>query len=224
MLVANWMTRNVHTLTPDRSMMKASKLMKDNSVSCLPIVDEDGKLVGIVSDRDIKDASPSKATTLDMHELYYLLSEVKIKDIMTKKVITIREDETVEKAATLMLENHFGSLPVVDESGRVIGIMTDTDVFKVLVEISGVYEGGTQVCLEVPTATGSLAPVLAFLKDHNARIMNIMTHNVPENEGVKNVYIRIRDMDKPELKRLKADMEQQFKVIYWAVDPVHRVV
>lgn len=224
MLVANWMTRDVLTLTPDRSMMKASKLMKDKSVSCLPVVDEDGKLVGIVSDRDIKDASPSKATTLDMHELYYLLSEVKIKDIMTKKVITIREDETVEKAATLMLENHFGSLPVVDEAGRVIGIMTDTDVFKVLVEISGVYEGGTQVCLEVSTAAGSLSPVLAFLKDHNARIMNIMTHNVPENEGAKNVYIRIRDMEKPELKRLKADMEQQFKVLYWAVDPVHRVV
>jgi acetoin utilization protein AcuB len=218
------MTRDVLTLTPDRSMMKASKLMKDKSVSCLPVVDEDGKLVGIVSDRDIKDASPSKATTLDMHELYYLLSEVKIKDIMTKKVITIREDETVEKAATLMLENHFGSLPVVDEAGRVIGIMTDTDVFKVLVEISGVYEGGTQVCLEVSTAAGSLSPVLAFLKDHNARIMNIMTHNVPENEGAKNVYIRIRDMEKPELKRLKADMEQQFKVLYWAVDPVHRVV
>ena len=224
MLVANWMTKDVLTLTPDRSMMKASKLMKDNSISCLPIVDEDGKLVGIVSDRDIKDASPSKATTLDMHELYYLLSEVKIKDIMTKKVITIREDETVEKAATLMLENHFGSLPVVDETGHVAGIMTDTDVFKVLVEISGVYEGGTQVCLELSTATGSLAPVLGFLKEHNARIMNIMTHNVPENEGMKNVYIRIRDMEKPELKRLKADMEQQFNVIYWAVDPVHRVV
>ena len=224
MLVANWMTKNVLTLTPDRSMMKASKLMKDNSISCLPIVDEDGKLVGIVSDRDIKDASPSKATTLDMHELYYLLSEVKIKDIMTKKVVTIREDETVEKAATLMLENHFGSLPVVDDDGHVAGVMTDTDVFKVLVEISGVYEGGTQVCLELPTAPGSLAPVLAFLKEHKARIMNIMTHNVPEHEGVKNVYIRIRDMEKPELKRLKAEMEEQFKVLYWAVDPVHRVV
>ncbi len=224
MLVANWMTTDVVTLTADRSMMKASKLMKDNNVSCLPVVDEGGKLVGIVSDRDIKEASPSKATTLDMHELYYLLSEIKIKDIMTKKVVTLRQDETVEKAATLMLEGHFGSLPVVDEEGRVVGIMTDSDVFKVLVEISGVYEGGTQVCLKLSTAPGSLAPVLSFLKDHKARIMNIMTHNVPESVGTKNVYIRIRDMEKPEYKRLKADMEEQFEVLYWAVDPVHRVV
>jgi len=224
MLVANWMTKDVTTLTPDRSMMKASKIMKDKHISCLPIVDEEGKLVGIVSDRDIKDASPSKATTLDMHELYYLLSEIKIKDIMTKKVVTIRNDETVEKAATLMLEGHFGSLPVVDAEGHVVGIMTDTDVFKVLVEISGVYEGGTQVCLQIGTGPGTLSPVLAFLKEHNARIMNIMTHNVPEHEGMKNVYIRIRDMEKPDLKRLKTDMEEKFNVLYWAVDPVHRVV
>jgi len=224
MLVANWMTKDVTTLTPDRSMMKASKIMKDKHISCLPIVDEEGKLVGIVSDRDIKDASPSKATTLDMHELYYLLSEIKIKDIMTKKVVTIRNDETVEKAATLMLEGHFGSLPVVDAEGHVVGIMTDTDVFKVLVEISGVYEGGTQVCLQIGTGPGTLSPVLDFLKEHNARIMNIMTHNVPEHEGMKNVYIRIRDMEKPDLKRLKSDMEAQFNVLYWAVDPVHRVV
>ena len=224
MLVANWMTKEVFTITPDRSMMKASKIMKDKSISCMPVVDEDGKVVGIVSDRDVKDASPSKATTLDMHELYYLLSEVKVKDIMTKKVVTIRQDETVEKAATLMLEGHFGSLPVVDEENRLVGIMTDTDVFKVLVEISGVYEGGTQVCLQIGTGPGTLSPVLDFLKEHGARIMNIMTHNVPENEGVKNVYIRIRDMEKPELKRLKTDMEAQFNVLYWAVDPVHRVV
>lgn len=224
MLVANWMTKEVATLTPDRSMMKASKMMKDKAISCLPIVDEEGRIVGIVSDRDIKDASPSKATTLDMHELYYLLSEIKIQDIMTKKVVTIRSDETVEKAAVLMLEGHFGSLPVVDEENKVVGIITDTDVFKVLVEISGVYEGGTQMCLQISTEAGSLAPVLDFLKDHKARIMSIMTRNVPANQGVKDVYIRIRDMEKPDFKRLKAEMEAKFPVQFWAVDPVHRVV
>ena len=166
MLVKNWMTENVVTITPERSMMKASKLMKDHGISRLPVVDESGRIVGIVSDRDIKDASPSKATTLDMHELYYLLSEVKIKDIMTKKVTTIRDDETVEKAAVLMLEGNFGGLPVVDGDARVVGIITDTDIFKVLVEISGVYEGGVQVCLQISTGPGSLAPVLDYLKEN----------------------------------------------------------
>lgn len=224
MLVENWMTKDVVTITPDRSMMKASKLMKDKGISRVPVVDEDGKIVGIVSDRDIKDASPSKATTLDMHELYYLLSEIKIQDIMTKKVTTIRSDETVEKAAVLMLEGNFGGLPVLDENDVVVGIITDTDVFKVLVEISGVYEGGTQVCLQISTEPGSLSPVLDFLKENGARIMSVMTRNVPENVGVKDIYIRIRDMEKPEFKRLKAGMEEKFDVLFWAVDPVRRVV
>jgi len=224
MLIANWMTKDVVTLTSDRSMMKASKLMKDKAVSCMPIVDEDGKLVGIVSDRDIKDASPSKATTLDMHELYYLLSDIKIKDIMTKKVTTIRPDETVEKAAVLMLEGHFGSLPVVEEDGTLVGIITDTDVFKVLVEISGVYEGGTQVCLQISNTPGSLQPVLEYLKANGARIMSILTRAVPEDESMKDVYIRIRDMEKPDFKRLKEGFEARFPVQFWAVDPIHRVV
>jgi len=224
MLIANWMTKDVVTLTSDRSMMKASKLMKDKAVSCMPIVDDEGKILGMISDRDIKDASPSKATTLDMHELYYLLSEIKIQDIMTKKVVTIRADETVEKAAVLMLEGHFGSLPVVDENNVVVGIITDTDVFKVLVEISGVYEGGTQVCLQIPTEAGSLGPVLDYLKENGARIMSVMTRNVAEDASAKDVYIRIRDMEKPDYKRLKAGMEENFNVQFWAVDPVHRVI
>ena len=224
MLVANWMTQDVITITPDRSMMKCSKVMKDHRISRVPVVDEDGKLLGIVSDRDIKDASPSKATTLDMHELYYLLSEIKIKDIMTKKVMTIRPDETVEKAAVIMLENNFGGLPVVDEDNKVVGIITDTDIFKVLVDITGVYEGGAQVCLHIPTAAGSLAPIINFLKDHGARVMSILTQNVPEDVSTKDIFIRIRDMDKPEFKRLQQDMAEAFDVKYWAIDSVRSVL
>nr|WP_321259756.1 CBS domain-containing protein [uncultured Pseudodesulfovibrio sp.] len=224
MLVANWMTKDVVTISSDRSMMKASKVMKDKSISRVPVVDGDGKIVGIISDRDIKDASPSKATTLDMHELYYLLSEIKIQDIMTKKPMTIRSDETVEKAAVLMLEGNFGGLPVIDEDDKVVGIITDTDIFKVLVEISGVYEGGSQVCLQVSTEAGSLAPVLDYLKANNARIMNIMTRNVSESESIKDVYIRIREMEKPEFKRLQQGMAERFQVQYWAKDPVHTVL
>ncbi|WP_319469709.1 CBS and ACT domain-containing protein [uncultured Pseudodesulfovibrio sp.] len=224
MLVSNWMSKDVVTITADRSMMKASKVMKDKGISRVPVVDGEGRIIGIISDRDIKDASPSKATTLDMHELYYLLSEIKIKDIMTKKVTTIREDETVEKAAVLMLEGNFGGLPVVDDEKRPVGILTDTDVFKVLVDITGVNEGGTQVCLQISNAPGSLLPVIEFLRENNARIMSILTRNEPETVEMKDVYIRIRDMEKPDFKRLQAGMEEKFQVQFWVVDPVHRVV
>ncbi len=224
MLIADWMTKDVVTITPERSMMKVSKVMKDKNISRVPVVDEAGKILGIISDRDVKDASPSKATTLDMHELYYLLSEIKTRDIMTKKPVTILEDETVEKAAVLMLEGNFGGLPVLNDNGVVVGIITDTDIFKVLVEISGIYEGGSQVCLQISTAPGSLAPVLDFLKESGARIMSVMTHNVAEEAGMKNVYIRIRDMEKGAFKRLKATLNEKFPVLFWAVDPVHRVL
>lgn len=102
MLIREWMTKDVITVTPDTSMLKASKLMKDHNIrGVLPVLD--GKrVVGIVSDRDIRAASPSKATTLDMHELYYLLSEVKVKDIMTSDPVTVYDTDAVDAAALLM--------------------------------------------------------------------------------------------------------------------------
>ncbi len=129
MLVQEWMTPKVLTVTPETSVMKASRMMKDNRIRRLPVVDDNGKLVGIVSDRDIKDASPSKATTLDMHELYYLLSEMKVKEIMTKNPVSAVKDDSVEGIARLMVTKRFGGVPVVDEQGKVCGIITDSDIF-----------------------------------------------------------------------------------------------
>ena len=114
MLVHEWMTQNVITVTADTSMMKASRLMKEKRIGRLPVVDESNHIVGMVSDRDIKDASPSKATTLDTHELYYLLSEMKVKDIMTKEnLITAAVGTTLEQAKQILLENRIEKLPIV---------------------------------------------------------------------------------------------------------------
>src|SRR4030042_2347076 len=104
MLVKGWMTSDVMTIDEDTSMMKASQIMKENNIRRLPVMHK-GKLVGMVTDRDIKKASPSKATTLDIHELYYLLSELKVKDIMRKSLVSVGPEETVEKAAVKMLEH-----------------------------------------------------------------------------------------------------------------------
>lgn len=215
MLIETWMTKDVVTVTPETSMMKASKILKEKGVSRLPVVDEKGVLVGIVSDRDIKDASPSKATTLDMHELYYLLSEIKVKDIMTKKVVTLKTGETVDSAAAAMLEHKIGGMPVVDENNKVVGIVTDSDIFKVLVRITGVLEGGVQIGLRLPNEPGGLVPVLDYLKDHGARLMSLLTSCEPAEVGMRDVYLRIRDMDKTALNALKAEMQQNFEVIYW---------
>ncbi len=214
MLIENWMTKDVVTATPETSMMKAARLMKERGISRLPVVDEKGVLLGLVSDRDIKEASPSKATTLDMHELYYLLAEIKLKDIMTRKVVTIGPGETIEQAAALMLEHKIGGLPVVDEQRKVVGVVTHSDIFKVLVRITGVMEGGIQIGVRLPNEPGGLIPVLDFLKDNGARLMSLLTSCEPAEVGTREVYIRIRDMDVTALKKLKVGM-QKFDVTYW---------
>ncbi len=221
MLVKNWMSKDVITLTHDRSMMKAAKLLKDNDISRLPIVDEDGVLVGIVSDRDIKEASPSKATTLDMHELYYLLSEIKIKDIMSRKVITVSIEDTVEKAAVVMEESKIGGIPVVDADNKPVGIITNTDVFKVLISITGVLDGGVQVGLALSNEPGSLNGILDYLKENGGRVMSILTSYEPEQENMRHVFIRIRDIDKATLNKIKEGLAENFNLLFWVRDSVH---
>jgi len=215
MLIENWMTKDVITGTPEMSMMKASKIMKDKGIARLPVVDEKGVLLGIVSDRDIKEASPSKATTLDMHELYYLLSEIKLKDIMTKKVVTVSPDETIEQAAALMLEHNIGGMPVVDAGNKVVGVITDSDIFKVLVRITGVMEGGVQIGIRLANEPGSMVPVIDYLKDNGARLMSLLTSCEPPQVGMRDVYIRIRPMEKSAQNALEKAMREKFDVIYW---------
>ncbi len=224
MLISDWMTVEVISITPDRSMMKASKLMKDNDINRLPVVDENGTLVGIVTDHDIKEASPSKATTLDMHELYYLLSEIKVKDIMTKNPVTIKPHETIEKAAALMMEKDIGGLPVVDEAHKVVGVITDKDVFKALIQTTGVLHGGVQFGLRLSNKPGGLVPALDFLKDNGARLMSILTTYEPSDVEMRKVFIRIKDMDKPSLNKIKEGLEQRFELLYWTRDTVNPLV
>ena len=141
MLIREWMTKDVITVTPDTSMLKTSKLMKDNNIRRVPVMDGN-RLVGIVSDRDIRAASPSKATTLDMHELYYLLSEVKVKDIMTSEPVTVFDTDAVDDAALIMENKGIGGLPVMNGAGELVGIITDHDIFRVLVDFCGAGKGG----------------------------------------------------------------------------------
>ncbi len=209
MLVKDWMTVDPITVGPETSVMKASQMMKENNVRRLPVLDEDGKLVGIVSDRDLKEASPSKATTLDVHELYYLLSELKIKDIMSKKVITVKPTDTVEKAAVIMLENKVTGLPVV-EDGRVVGILSQGDVFRVLTSITGIYRGGTVFSFILEDRPGSIKEVADVIRKHGGRMVSILTSYDMCEEGTRRVAIRIADMPQDRLAALEKELEGEF--------------
>ncbi|MFV0422390.1 CBS domain-containing protein [Oleidesulfovibrio sp.] len=220
MLIRDWMSRDVISATPDMSMMRASKLMKEHNFDRLPVVDANNKLVGILSDRDIKEASPSKATTLDVHELYYLLSEIKVKDIMTKDVCAATPDDTVENAALVMLERDFSGMPVIDEDGRLVGIITDKDIFKVLLSISGARHGGVQFGFLLPNSPGTLKPIVDTLRSHSARITSILTFE-DRDDGMRQVFIRIRPMDRSDENTLIDELKSKFRMTYWSRANVH---
>jgi len=216
MLVQGWMTREVATVTDDISIMKASILMKERHIHSLPVVDEAGKLIGIVTDTDLRDASPSKATTLDVYELNYLLSSMKVRDIMTKDLAFVRPDETVEFAAILMLENKISSLPVVNDREVLIGIITQTDIFKVLLNITGVYTGGIQFAFSLEDRPGSIKDAADVIRSYGGRIVSILSTSAEETaeEGRRNVYIRCSIAEEEKLRDLVNALEDQFLVLY----------
>jgi acetoin utilization protein AcuB len=132
-LVKDWMTSDVVTISPDTTLPDAHRLMDEKSIRRLPVL-KDGKLVGIVTRGDVRGAEPSGATTLSIWELHYLLAKVKIKEVMTPNPITISQDATIGEAAQEMLDNRISGLPVVDSGGNVVGIITESDIFGMVVQ------------------------------------------------------------------------------------------
>jgi len=223
MLVKGWMTTDIITVEDDISMMKASMIMKEKKIRCLPVVNKEGQLVGIVSDRDLKDAAPSKATTLDVYELNYLLSSIKIKDLMSKNVVYARPDETVEFAAILMLENKISSLPVINDKDALIGIITQTDIFKVLINIAGVYTGGIQFAFSLEDRPGSIKEAADVIRSHGGRIVSILSTRETAEQGSRNVYIRSSTLPEKKLKELVRELEEKFVVLYTSKDFLEEV-
>jgi len=223
MLVKSWMAADVITVDEDTPMMKASIIMKEKKIRSLPIVNKTGKLSGIVTDRDLRDASPSKASTLDVYELNYLISTIKIKDIMTKNLVFVRPDETVEFAAVLMLENKISSLPVINDKDSLIGIITQTDIFKVLINITGVYTGGIQFAFNLEDRPGSIREVTDVILSYGGRVVSILSTGETAEEGCHNVYIRSRPLTEDKLRGLIKELDEKFIVLYTSKDLLEEV-
>ena len=189
MLVLARMSERLITVGPDQVMPEAVRLMKENGVGRLPVIKGDS-LVGIVSSSDIKEASASDATLLEVHELNYLLQKVKVKDIMTPRVVTVDRYDTVEEAAQKMLEHKVGGLPVTDGSGRVMGMITESDVFRALVSVSGINRGGMQFAIDLPDRPGTIRRVADIIRSYGGRIVSILTSYDDVAEGWRTLYIR----------------------------------
>jgi len=223
MLVKGWMNTDVITLREDTAMAKASIIMKEKNIRSLPVVDKKGRLVGMVTDRDLKDASPSKATSLNVHELNYLVSRIKVKDIMCRHLVFVRPEETVEFASILMLENKISSLPVLNGKDALVGIITQTDIFRLLVHITGAYSGGVQFAFSLEDRPGSIKEVADELRTFGARIVSILSTREEAEEGHHNVYIRIHPLTNDQTKELLKSLESKFVVLYSVRDYLEEV-
>jgi acetoin utilization protein AcuB len=132
-LVKDWMTREVVTISPDASLPEAHRLMTGNNIRRLPVI-KSGKLVGIVTRGDVRGAEPSEASSLTIWEINYLLAKLKIKQIMSRDPLTVTEDMTLGQVAKIMLDNKVSGLPVLDAAGQVVGIITESDIFRMIVQ------------------------------------------------------------------------------------------
>jgi len=155
MLVGERMSHPVITIAPDLPITEAVNLMRKEHIRRTPVV-KGGKLVGIVSDKDLLNASPSPATSLSIWEMNYLLSKIKVEDVMTAEILSIDVDTPVEEAARIMADNKIGGLPVM-KNNRVVGMITETDLFKIFLELMGAREKGIRVTAMIPEKVGELA-------------------------------------------------------------------
>jgi acetoin utilization protein AcuB len=157
MLVKDRMSKPVISVSPEVPILEALNLMQREHIRRLPVIKE-GRMVGIVSDKDLLNAAPSDATTLSVWEMNYLVSKIKVRDVMTKEVRTVQEDTAIEEAARIMADNKIGGLPVMRD-GKVVGLITETDLFKILLEFMGAREMGLRVTAIVPDHIGELAKI-----------------------------------------------------------------
>ncbi|HVP80315.1 MAG TPA: CBS and ACT domain-containing protein [Thermodesulfobacteriota bacterium] len=193
------------TIGPDASFFEARNLIHEKGIRHLPVVDKNNALVGIVTDRDIREASPSDATLLSVQELNYLLGKLKVSSFMTPKakLITITPDTLIEEAVQLMHDNKIGCLPVV-EGGKLYGIFTETDALDHLVDVFGIKQKGTRLTIAFEDKPGSLLGILEVFKKHNVNAISIVTPSFLV-EAKRIAAIRIKTED---YKDVVADLEK----------------
>src|SRR5574344_1511306 len=173
MTVSYVMTRNPLYIHPEMSVPDAPAFMKKEKVGRLPVLDKHNKLVGIVTERDLINASPSVATTLDMYEMSYLLSKLKVEKVMTREVITIGEDVVVEEAARIMVDNNISALPVM-RGDALVGIVSDGDLYRLFIKLFGAREAGVRVTMFLEDKPGELLAVSKAIAELEGNILSLV--------------------------------------------------
>jgi len=207
MLVGERMSRPVISVQPDMPVQDTLALFRKEHIRRAPVL-KDGKLVGIVSENDLLNASPSQVTSLSVWEINYLISKIKVSEVMTRKVITVKADTPIEEAARVMADNKFGGLPVVD-GGRVVGIITETDLFKIFLELMGAREPGVRVTAQVADTPGELAKLTKAIADIGGNFIAFGQFTGPES-GTRLVTFKVAGNKKEAVKKAVEGVVQKF--------------
>lgn len=195
MKVKERMKEKVITVDLDSSLTEAFYLLKENNIRRLPVMNK-GKVIGIITISDLNKAAPSTATSLSIHEINYLLIKTKIKDILPKKqkVISIGPDNYIETAAKLMRRNTISSLPVIDEKGKLVGIVTETDIFDALIDILGVKRTHSRIDFYTTERRGALAELTGIIADKDKNILNTVAY-YDEKKGLYKIIFRLEELN-----------------------------
>ena len=180
MYVKQFMTSQVFTVSPEDNIADTMALMREKKINRLPVV-EKGKLVGIVTDGDLREVSPSPATTLSIFELNYLVAKTPIRDIAVKKVISCTPETKIEDAALLMREHEIGALPVL-EQGKLVGIITENDIFDAFLDVMGFRSPGQRVVIETKDEVGVMLDLSSIMKEYDVNIASLAVYHLRNNK------------------------------------------
>lgn len=206
MLVKSRMSTYPLTIGPDESLSDAHTYMNEQKVRHLPVVQSDDKMLGLIAEDDLLKAEPSSATSLSVWEIHHLLMEVKVKAVMVKDVITTTEDTPVEEAAHLMLDNKIGCLPVIRDD-KLVGIITESDIFRTFMELFAAREKGLRITLECPNKAGELAKITKAVADEGGYISACGTFHL-EDTTKGGVILKVRNVDREILTDALSKIEE----------------
>jgi acetoin utilization protein AcuB len=200
MIVSKVMSKNPVHVHPEASATEAMSLMGKMNVSHLPVIDKKNKLIGILTKVDLLKAGPSQSTTLDVYEIGYLLTKIKVLEIMQKQVVTVDENEVVEEAARIMADKDIGCLPVM-RGPLLVGIITDTDLFRVFVNAFGARHKGVRVILSIGEVPGQIAKVTSAIAEKNGNIVALVTSE-GDDVAHRTLTIKVEDFSKSDMEAI----------------------
>jgi acetoin utilization protein AcuB len=207
MFIGERMSRPVISVSPDEPINEVLAMFKEEHIRRAPVM-KGGKLVGIISESDLLNASPSSVTTLSVWEMNYLISKVTVKNVMTKKVITVDKDTPIEEAARIMADQKIGGMPVVS-AGKVVGMITETDLFKIFLELMGARQKGIRVTATVAEKPGELAKITKAISSHGGDFIAFGMFSGPDANS-RVITFKVLGMKKEKIREVLGDIVLKF--------------